>query len=76
MSDLTDNYFYPSVERMWLRFRSLSMPAIDLQKMPILAKKKIISSDDLGGYVSKQSCRIWAQKILGHTLKSRHTENE
>ena len=37
--------------------------AIDLQKMPILAKKKIIFSDeahfDLGGYVNKQNCRIW-----------------
>ena len=31
--------------------------------MPILAKKKIIFSDeaqfDLGGYVNKQNCRIW-----------------
>ena len=37
--------------------------AIDLQKMPILAKKKIIFSDeahfDLGGYVNKENCRIW-----------------
>ena len=36
---------------------------IDLQKMPILAKKKTIFSDkahfDLGGYVNKQNCRIW-----------------
>ena len=36
---------------------------INLQKMPILAKKKIIFSDeahfDLGGYVNKQNCRIW-----------------
>ena len=36
---------------------------IDLQKMPILAKKKIIISDeahfDLGEYVNKQNCRIW-----------------
>ena len=32
--------------------------------MPNLAKKKIIFSDeahfDLGGYVNKQNCRIWA----------------
>ena len=39
---------------------------IDLQKIPILAKKKIIFSDeaciDLGGYVNKQNCRR-------HTLK-------
>ena len=38
-------------------------PAIDLQKMPILAKKKIIFLNeahfDLGGYVNKQKCRIW-----------------
>ena len=36
---------------------------IDLQKMSILAKKKIIFSDeahfDLGGYVNRQNCRIW-----------------
>ena len=42
---------------------SLSGPSIDLQKMPILAKKKISFSDeahfDLGGYVNKQNCRIW-----------------
>ena len=37
--------------------------SIDLQKMPILAKKKIIFSDeahcDLGEHVNKQNCRIW-----------------
>ena len=36
---------------------------IDLQKMPILAKRKIIFSDaahfNLGGYVKKQNFRIW-----------------
>ena len=33
---------------------------IDLQKMPILTKTKIIFSDeDLGGYGNKQNCRIW-----------------
>ena len=41
---------------------SLSGLAIDLQKMPILVKKKIIFSDgahfDLGGYVNKQNCCI------------------
>ena len=39
-----------------------SGPAIDLQKMPILTKKKVIFSDaahfDLGVYVNKQNCRI------------------
>ena len=49
-------------------FVSLSGPAIDLQKMLILAK--IINSNevhfDLGGYVNKQNCRI--------TLKSRRTQ--
>ena len=43
MSDLTYNQLYPSVERIWLYIRlnnaSLSVPAIDLQKMQILAKK-------------------------------------
>ena len=35
---------------------------IDLQQMPILAKKIIFSDEadfDLGGYVNKQNCRIW-----------------
>ena len=39
-----------------------SGPAIDLQKMPILAKKIIFSNEahfNLGGYVNKQYCRIW-----------------
>ena len=45
-------------------FASLSLPAIDLQMMPILAKKKkiIFSNEahlDLGGYVNKQNCCIW-----------------
>ena len=45
-----------------LVYASLSGPAIDLQKMPILAKKIIFSEEahiDLGGYVNKQNCRIW-----------------
>ena len=39
-----------------------SGPAIDLQKMPILAKKIIFSDEahfDLSGYVNKQNCSIW-----------------
>ena len=35
---------------------------IDLQKMPMLAKKISFSDEahfDLGGYVNKQNCRIW-----------------
>ena len=44
MNDNTDNKFHPSAERIWLYIRlknaSLSGSAIDLQKMPILAKKK------------------------------------
>ena len=43
-------------------------------------QKKIIFSDeahfDLGGYVNKQNCRIWAQKTRKHTLNSRRTQNE
>ena len=38
-----------------------SGPAIDLQKMPILAKKIIFSDEahfDLGEYVNKQNCCI------------------
>ena len=32
---------------------------IDLQKMPILAKKNHQANFDVGGYVNKQNCRIW-----------------
>ena len=66
MCDLTDNWFYLSTERIWLCRRlnsaGLSGPAIDLQKMPILAKKFIFSDEahfDLGGYINKQNCHIW-----------------
>ena len=39
---------------------SLSEPAIDLQKIPILANKSSHEAHfDLGGYVNKQNCRIW-----------------
>ena len=58
MSDFTDNLFYPSAKRIWLYIRlnnaGLSGPAIDLQKMPILANKIIFSDEahfDLGEYV-------------------------
>ena len=46
-------------------FASLSEPAIDLQKMPILAKNIIFSDEayfDLDRYVNKQNCRIWDTK--------------
>ena len=47
--------------------------------MPILAKKKIIFSDethfDLSGYVNKQIIAFGAQKTHTPTLKSRSTQN-
>ena len=45
-----------------LVYASLSGPVINLQKMPILAKKIIFSYEahfDLGGYVNKQNRSIW-----------------
>ena len=66
MSDLTDNQFYPSVERIWLciRLNNSGKWAWDRIKDDAdFGKKKIIFSDeahfDLGGYVNKQNCRIW-----------------
>ena len=47
-----------TLEQRWEILRQ-----IDLQKMPRLAKKIIFSDEahfDLGGYVNKQNCRIWA----------------
>ena len=56
-----------------------SGPTIDLQKMPILAKKIIFLVEayfDLGGYVNKQNCRIWGiENPHTHTLKSRRCQN-
>ena len=43
-------------------YASLSGPTIELQKMPILAKKIIFSDEahfDHGGYINKQNCHIW-----------------
>ena len=43
------------------RFPFAKWAAMDLQKMPILAKKIIFSNEanfDLGGCVNKQNCRI------------------
>ena len=52
-------------------------PAIELKKMPILAKKNSFSDEvyfDFGGYVNKPNCRIWG--TMSHTLKSRCTQSE
>ena len=46
-----------TLEQRWEILRQ-----IDLEKMPILAKKIIFSYEayfDLGGYMNKQNCRIW-----------------
>ena len=63
MSDLTDNLFYLSAERIWLYIR-----LNNAEKWA--CKKKIIFSDeahfDLGGYLNKQNCRI-----LGHRKPAR-----
>ena len=43
-------------------YASLNGPAIDLQNMPIWAKKIIFSDEahfNFGGYVNNQNCRIW-----------------
>ena len=67
MSDLTDNWFYPFGARIWLciRLTNAGKRACDrLTEDADFGKKKIISPDeaqfDLGGYVNKQNCRIWA----------------
>ena len=65
MSDLTDNQFYLSDERIWLCIRlnnaSLSRPEI------------IFSDDahfDVGGYVNKQNYSIW-----GHSCQIYQASN-
>ena len=55
MSDLTDNWFYPSAKRIWW--------ACDRPTAVIDFGKKIIFSDeayfDPGRYVNNQNCHIW-----------------
>ena len=50
-------------------YASLSGPAIDLQKMAILAKKINFSHEAhfyLGEYVNKRNCRIWGREKPTH----------
>ena len=60
-SDLTDNQFYPSAERIWLSIRLNKGGKYCDITLPILANNIIVSDEghfDLGGYVNKQNCRI------------------
>ena len=64
--------FVYRLEKRWEILRQ-----IDLQKMSIVAIKKIIFSDeahfDLGGYVNKQNCRIWGtENSHAHIEKPTH----
>ena len=61
MSNLTDNWFYPSAEPIWLCIRLNNAGKYCDITFYDFGKKKIIFSDeahfDLGGYVNKQNCR-------------------
>ena len=65
MSDLTDNLFYPSTERVWLciRLNNAGKWVYDRLTADADFGKKVIFSDeahfDLSEHVSKQNCRIW-----------------
>ena len=62
MSDLTDNQFYPSAERIWQCIRFAKRACDRLTENPDFGKNFIFSDGahfDLGGYVNKQNCRIW-----------------
>ena len=59
MSDLTDKQFYSSAERIWLCIHFAKWACDRLTEDADFGKKKVIFSDDLGGYVNKQNCRIW-----------------
>ena len=73
MSDLTDNLFYPSTERIWLCIcwnnAELSGPAIDLQKMPILAKKNNFFT--WSSFWSLGVCKQAKLSYLGHIKPAR-----
>ena len=69
MSDLTDNQFYPSTERIWLCIRVNKAEKYwtdGFTEDADFGNKKISFSDeahfDLGGYVNKQICRIWSKE--------------
>ena len=62
MSDLPDNQFYPSAERIWLCIRCAKWACNRLTENADFGKNIIFSDKahfDLGGYVNKQNCRIW-----------------
>ena len=60
-------------------FASLSGPAIDLQKIPILAKKKSFQMNRILILADMKTSKLdafGAQKTRTPTLKSRRTQNE
>ena len=62
MSYLTDNYFFPSAERIWLCIRFAKWACDRLTEDADFGKKMIFSDEahfDLDGYVKKENCRIW-----------------
>ena len=67
MSDLIDNYFYPSAKRIWLCLRLNNAGKYcdrsTYRTGRFWQKIKIIFSDeahvDLGGYVDMQNCSNW-----------------
>ena len=62
MSDLTDNMFYPSAERIWLCTRLTNAETYCNIPFYDFVKEIIFSNEahfDLGGYVNKENCRIW-----------------
>ena len=68
MSDLTDNWFYPSAKRIRFCIRFVKWTCDRLTEEADFGQKKIIFSDethfDLGGYVNKQNFCIWGTKNL------------
>ena len=72
MSNLTDNQFYLSAERIWLCIRlnnaGLSGLAIDLQKMPILSKNHLFR---WSLFRSWRVCNQAKLSYLGHRKPTR-----
>ena len=82
MSDLTNNFFYPSAERISLSIRLNNVGKVGLRstyrKCQFWQKNIIFSGEarfDIGGYVNKQNCSIWGTETRTHTLKSQRTQN-
>ena len=59
-----------------MRFRFVKWACDQLTEDEDFDKKKIIFSDDLGGYVNKQNCRLWGTEKMHAYIENQCSQNE